>query len=90
MNRAASTAPHETAEWWPFTVTVDGVPVTTGVDTCVTTSMARPLSWTPVTVRDGKTLIRIAGLTAGTYRAWARVTRSDETAVVELGYFSIS
>jgi hypothetical protein len=86
----ASSIPRESSEWHPFTVTVDGTPVTTGVETAVTTISARPATWTPATVRDGKTLIRIAGLTPSTYRAWARITRSDETAVVDLGLFSIS
>lgn len=90
MSTAASSIPRESAEWWPFTVTVNGTTVTTGVETALTPMTARPITWMPATVRDGKTLIRIAGLTPSTYRAWARITRSDETAVVDLGYISIS
>jgi hypothetical protein len=90
MSTSASSVPRESVEWWPFTVTVNGSPITTGVETALTLTNARPATWTPATVRDGKTLIRIAGLTPSTYRAWARVTRSDETAVVDLGLLSIS
>lgn len=90
MSTAANTIPRESVEWRPFTVTVDGIAVTTGVETALTTGTLRPTTWTSAPVRDGKTLIRIAALMPGVYRAWARVTRSDETAVVDLGYFSIS
>jgi hypothetical protein len=88
--RAVSTIPRESVEWWPFVVTVDGVPVTSGVETAITATSARPVSWNPATVRDGKTVVRIAGLMPDAYRVWARITRSDETAVVDLGVFSVS
>lgn len=86
----SSTIPRESVEWRPFTVTVNGAVVTTGVETAVTLAAARPTTWTPATVRDGRTLIHVGGFTAGIYRAWARITRSDETAVVDLGYLTIS
>ena len=82
--------PHETDELRPFTVLVDGQPTTTGVETCVTLRAARPGVWLPAVVRDGKTLVRIAGLARGVYRVWARVTRGDETVVLDLGLIEIS
>lgn len=86
----STTTPRESAEWRPFTVTVDGSPTTTGVETAVAPMGSRPITWTPATVRGNKTLIRVEGLPVGTYGAWARTTRGDETAVTFLGYFTIS
>jgi hypothetical protein len=95
MGRGAdvsTSTPHETNELRPFTVTVDGTLVTTGVEVAITANTARPLdsSWGPAVVRDGKTLMRISDLAKGDFRAWARVARGDETAVIDLGFFSTS
>lgn len=78
-------APRETDELWPFEAEVDGLVVTSGVKTCVTTGKVRPTSWTPAVIRDGRTLLRIASLDRGAYHAWAQVTRDDEVAVIYLG-----
>lgn len=87
-----SSTPHESNELRIVTVLVDGQPVTSGVEVCITTLQVRPVEggWAAATVRDGKTLVRVAGLTSDIYRVWARVTRGDEVAVIDLGPLSLS
>lgn len=79
--------PHETDELRPFTVLVNQQPITTadGVKACIVQAGDRPTVWVDPVVRDGKTLMRVAGLARGAYDTWAQVSRGDEVAVIYLG-----
>lgn len=82
--------PRETVEFLPVTVTVDGAPLTTGVEFTVTTDIARPANWAAPTVLEGAIGVMITGLAVGTYRVWAKVTDSPEIPVIECGAFRVT
>lgn len=85
-----ATFPRETVEFQPITVTVDGATVTTGVSFAVTAPDARPATFTPATILDGRTGVMIEGLTVGFHRVWAKVASNPETPVIDCGTIRIT
>lgn len=81
--------PAETVEFQAITVTVDGTPVTTGVDISITVYGARPAVWVAATTLSGKIGTMISGLAIGDYQIWARKVSAPETVVILCGEFSI-
>lgn len=88
----SSSTPRETDEYRSFTVTDqwNGQAVTDGVEVCIVALGARPTGWALAVVRSGRTTVRIAGLSRGTYDVYARLTVGEEKPVVYLGRLSIS
>jgi hypothetical protein len=85
-----NTYERESVEFQPVTVTVDGTPVTTGVEIAVTTGNQRPTTWAAATVLDDQVGYLIDGLDPErVYTLWARVTDSPEVPVVRAGEFQI-
>lgn len=80
----------ESVEFLPVTVTVDGTPVTTGIEFCVTDRNARPVTWVAPYVLGDESGILISDYEVGTYIVWARVTDSPEVVVLVCGQFSVS
>lgn len=79
----------ETVEFIPVTVTVDGVPVTSGVEFAVTSGGARPTSWAaPVTI-DGQIGVMTSQQPLGRYTVWARISSAPETPVICCGYYTV-
>lgn len=85
-----NTYPRETAEFQPVTVTVDGAPVTTGVQFAVVESGARPTSWTTPVTLGGKIGVMVENLDPGTWHVWAQITSDPETPVVDCGEFDVT
>jgi hypothetical protein len=86
----ANVYPRETVEFIPVTVTVDGTPVTTGVQFAVVADGVRPTTFSAPVTLSGKIGVLISGLAAGNYRIWAQVTAAPETPVIECGYITIT
>jgi len=82
--------PRESVEFQPVTVTVDGTPVTTGVQFCITAHGGRPVTWVAPTTLDGKIGVMVTGLTPGLYDIWAQITSSPEIPVIDCGIISIT
>lgn len=85
----ANAYPRETVEFQPVSVTRDGAAVSTGLAFAVVPDGARPATFTPAVVVDGKTGVMVSGLAAGTYRIFAQITAGAETPVIDCGYFYI-
>lgn len=66
------TLPRETSEFVPIPAYRDGVAIT-DFDVAITRWPARPTSWDPATVTEGKAGVVAAGLTHGTWQVWANV-----------------
>lgn len=80
--------PRETTEFVSYTIRVDGVAVTQGVEFSVvprTGTKPRPDTWTAATTLDGKTGFLIQPGVAGTHQIWARVTSTPEIPVIDCG-----
>jgi hypothetical protein len=80
--------PRETTEFVSYTIRVDGVAVTQGVEFSVvprTAGKPRPDTWTPAQVLDGKTGFLILPSTPTTLNVWARVTSTPELPVIDCG-----
>jgi hypothetical protein len=84
------TVPHETVEYIPVPVTLNGVVTTTGVEFAVVADGIRPTTWTAAVVLSSATYVLLTGLTAGQWRVWARVTAAPEIAVIECGYITVT
>lgn len=82
--------PRETVEFQTLQVTVDGAPVTTGVQYAVTTFGVRPTTWQVATILDGKPGFLVQGLAPDTYDVWVRVQGNPETPVIYCGQFTIT
>ena len=82
--------PRESVEFQPVTVTRDGITVTSGLSFAVVTDGARPSTFTPATVLDGKAGVLLTGLAVGTYRIFAQLTADPEVPVIDCGYFYIT
>ena len=84
--------PRESSEWRAVIVKADDQVLTDHVDVCVTARGVRPTSetWQAAELRDGKTCVRVAGLTAGYWWAWGRGTVGDEEGVVGPFEFGVS
>ena len=93
--------PRESVEFQPVTVTRDGITVTSGLSRrgllwwrarsfAVVTDGARPSTFTPATVLDGKAGVLLTGLAVGTYRIFAQLTADPEVPVIDCGYFYIT
>ncbi len=84
--------PRETVELIPVTVTVNGAPVTTGVQLCVTPDGARPTVWEAPYELDGRIGYMLDGTLQGdkAYRVWAKVTDTPEIPVIDCGSFYLS
>jgi hypothetical protein len=84
--------PRESVEFQPILITVDGVTVTTNIETQITLVSGRPSSsaWIPAVTLDGQIGLMIQGLSVGTYEVWARVTDAPEIPVIDCGPFAVS
>lgn len=83
--------PRETVEFVPVVVTVDGAPVTSGVQICLNDSPAtRPTIWVAATVLDGKTGFMVQGRSEGNLYVWAKYTDSPEVPVIYCGRVTIT
>jgi hypothetical protein len=82
--------PRETVEFQAVTITVDGEPVTEGVEFCVTPDGERPDTWKAPTTLDAKIGVMVQGLAVGNYRVWAKILSNPEIPVVECGYFRVT
>jgi len=82
--------PRESVEFQPVTVTVDGAPVTTGVQFCITSHGLRPVTWVAPTTLDGKIGVMVTGFTPGLYDVWAQITSSPEFPVIDCGIISVT
>ena len=80
----------ETDEFQPVTVTVNGEPVTTGVEFSVVRDGQRPGTWAaPMTV-DGAVGVRVNGFEPGNWHVFARVTDAPEIPVISCGVFRVA
>lgn len=80
--------PRETTEFVSYTIRVDGVAVTQGVEFSVvprTAGKPRPDTWTQAQVLDGKTGFLILPGQPGATQVWARVTSNPEIPVIDCG-----
>ena len=68
-----SSYPRETIEWQGVNVTVDTVPVTTGVTLAIVPAGARPSAFTAPTILGGKIGVMLTGITPGLWDIWATV-----------------
>ena len=84
--------PRESVEFQPILVTLDGVKVTTGVETAVLVPSARPTSssWSTAYSLNGDVGVLIQNLATGTWNVWARITDSPEIPVINCGSFVVS
>ena len=84
--------PRESVEFQPILVTLDGVPVTTAVETAVLLPSARPAEsdWVTAYALDGDIGVLIQNLATGTWNVWARITDSPEIPVINCGSFVVS
>ena len=73
-------------------ITVDDVPVTTGIEYCVARSGTRPAAWSPASTLAGKTGVLVAGPTIGpgTFTVWARITSTPEVVVLNCGRLTVA
>lgn len=73
----------ETVEFVPVTVTLNGSPVTAGVEFAALPEGARPqeADWKDADLLEGNAGVLISGLSAGYYWVWVRVTASPEIPV---------
>jgi hypothetical protein len=81
----------ETLEFLPVVVTVDGDPVTDGVEIAVTDTTSRPEDWEPAATLGDAIGVMVDGATlgVGTFRVFARVTDAPEVPVVDAGTFRV-
>jgi len=79
----------DSAEYLELIVTVDGTPVTSGIEYAITTGDARPSTWLPVTLVDRRPMALLQGRPAGTYVVWARVTAGSELVVMRVDTFLV-
>ena len=83
--------PRESVELVPFTVTVDGTPVLTGVQGAIVASTVRPTAWVTPTLVSGKLGLPMTGLTVGIWDIWAQVNGyAPETPVIFCGSIKIT
>jgi hypothetical protein len=79
----------ESVEFQPIVVTRDGVPVTTGLSTCITQLGMRPVNFTSAVTVGTQVGCMVSGLTVGTYNVWVQISDSPETPVKNAGSFTI-
>lgn len=77
--------PRESVEFQPVEVTLDGEPITDGIEVSITTGTARPTVWQDAITVDDKTGFMVEGFAVGRYKVWVRVTSTPETPVIECG-----
>jgi len=84
--------PRESVEFQPILITLDGVTVTTAVETQITTPAARPSStgWITAATLSGEIGTMVSGLATGSWTVLARITSSPEIPVINCGTFSVS
>jgi len=75
----------ETKQFHPVEVTLDGAPVTTGVELAVTTPGVRPTTWTEADTMGDKVGLMVQNMAPGPYTVWARVTSGLERVVLDTG-----
>lgn len=82
--------PRESVEFAAITVTVDGSPVTTGVEVALTTGQDRPTTWAAPTTLGGRIGVMTGGLATGYWHVWARVSSTPEAPVIDCGTFQVT
>ena len=82
--------PRETIEFQAVTVTVNNVPVTTGVTFCDVPSGARPVTFAPAVTLSGQIGVMVQGYGPGTRDIYAKVTANPETPVILAGSYTIT
>jgi hypothetical protein len=84
--------PRESVEFQPILITLDGVTITSNIQTQITAPSARPSSsgWTNAVTLGSEIGLLISGLSVGTYEVWAKVTSSPEVPVIDCGSFAVS
>jgi hypothetical protein len=81
----------ETVEYVFASVTLNGYPITTGVQLCAVPDGSRPVTWVnPDTVVSGQLGLLISSLAPDRYRMFAKVTASPEIPVEDCGTFIIN
>lgn len=79
----------ESVEFQPVVVTRDGVTITTGISTSITSLGTRPTVWTPAVTVGTQIGCMVSGLSVGAYTVWVQVTDSPETPVKNAGNFVV-
>lgn len=84
--------PRESVEFQPILVTLDGVAITTGVETQITTPASRPSStgWITAATLNGDIGTMVSSLAVGSWTVWARITDLPEIPVINCGTFAVS
>lgn len=82
--------PRETVEFLPVNITVDGAPVTSGVELSRTFGAERPTLWETPTSLGGKIGILLTAEATGYHTVWARITSAPETPVINAGTYLIN
>lgn len=94
-NRVIPRYPRETVKFIPITdVTIDGLPVTNPaeVQTAIVPESGRPTAWINSLALDGGIGFKLDGPTLGrgVFTVYARVPRSTEAPVIELGQIRLT
>ena len=84
------TFPRETNEFLPVTVTVNGVPVTSGVTFSSVLGDARPVTFVAAVVLGPLIGIQVVAKDVGLHTIFARVTGAGETPVINCGQYRVN
>lgn len=82
--------PRETIEFLPAPITVDGVPVVTGIQYSIVPLYGRPTVWVAQLTVGAEIGVMVQALDPGTYNVFAKITASPEVPVILCGSFQVS
>jgi hypothetical protein len=85
-----NTYPRETVEFQPVAVTVNGTPVTTGVQFAIAAAGARPITWAAPVTLNAQIGVMVENLQPGVWHVWAQITSTPEIPVIDCGAFEVS
>lgn len=79
----------ETSEFLPVMVSRNGVQVTSGVETAITSRGVRPSAWTAAMELGGQVGLMVEDLTPGVYDVWVRISADPEEPVKWVGAVAV-